>query len=322
MTQAAETFDKYDVVGNREDLSDIIFDVSPYETPILSMIKKRRAKNTLHEWQTDTLAAAALNAAIEGDDQQTADALTATTRLNNITQIHKKKCIISGTQEDGMDHAGVQSEMAYQESKKMREIKKDAEFAFLDGGTAAGIGNVRVTGNATTAREMSSLQTYIATNSDVGALGAAATGDGSDAMTSGTDRNIAESQLTTVLNSCFTEGAEPTVLAVSGFSKSLVSDFTGGSTRYVDTNTKELVHSIDVYVGDFHTLKVIPCRQIAEEVAYVLDPEYLAWAELRPLQSYDLARTGDNYKREMIWEACIEVCNEKAHGIIGDLNVS
>ena len=320
MTQATNTFDKYDVVGNREDLSDMIFDVSPYETPILSMIGTTKAKNTLHEWQTDALAAAALNAAIEGDDNTDADALTATTRLNNITQIHKKKCVISGTQEDGMDHAGVQSEMAYQESKKMREIKKDLEFAFLNGGEANGIGNVRVAGNATTAREMSSLQCYIATNSDVGALGAAATGDGSDAMTSGTDRDITETLLTTVLSLCYTNGGEPTVLAVSANSKGLVSDFTGGSTRYVDTNTKELIHSIDVYVGDFHTLKVVPCRQIASEVAYALDPEYLKLAELRPLQSYDLARTGDNYKREMIWEACIEVCNESAHGIIGDLN--
>jgi hypothetical protein len=99
-----------------------------------------------------------------------------------------------------------------------------------------------------------------------------------------------------------------------------VSSFTGGSTRYVDTNTKELIHSIDVYVGDFHTLKVVPCRQIPGEIAYCIDPEYLALAELRPLHSYDLAKTGDNYKREMIWEATIEVCNEAAHGIIGDLS--
>lgn len=319
MAQAAETHDSYDTVGNREDLSEFIFDVSPYETPIISMIGTRKASSRVHEWQTDSLAAAAMNHNLEGDDNQDATAITATTRLNNVTAILKKKIVISGTQEDGMDHAGVQSEVAYQEAKKMREVKKDLEYMVINGGETNGIGNVRVTGNATTAREMSSLQCYIATNADVGSLGAVSSGDGSDAMTSGTDRAITETILGTVLTECFTAGAEPSVLAVDGTNKGLVSDFTGGSTRYVDTNTKELIHSIDVYVGDFHTLKVVPCRHCPNEIGYALDPEYLKLAELRPLQSYDLAKTGDNYKREMVWEATIEVCNESAHGILGDL---
>lgn len=107
---------------------------------------------------------------------------------------------------------------------------------------------------------------------------------------------------------------------MSATNKGVVSGFAGGSTRYVDTNTKELVHSIDVYVGDYHTLKVVPCRQIAGEIVYAIDPQYLALAELRSLHSYDLAKSGDNEKREMVWEATLEVCNEKAHGIIGDTN--
>ncbi len=239
-------FKTYDAVGNREDLSDVIYDISPTTTPFISGIARNTATATNHEWQTDTLAAAAMNHAIEGDDAQAANALTATTRLNNQTPILKKKMVVSGTQEDGMDHAGVQSEMAYQESKKMKEIKLDLEFMFLNGDETNGIGNVRVTGNATTAREMSSLQCYIATNASVGSLGAVSSGDGSDAMTSGTDRDLTAALLTTVLQSCFTNGAEPTLLAVSAVNKGEVSDFAGGSTRYVDTNTKELIHSIDV----------------------------------------------------------------------------
>ena len=320
MTQATNTYDKYDVTGNREDLSDMIFDISPHETPILSAMGKAKAKNTLHEWQTETLAAAAMNHAIEGDDAQAADALTATARINNITPILKKKMVVSGTQEDGMDHAGVQSEMAHQESKKMKEIKLDLEFMILNGGTAEGIGNVRATGSATVAREMSSLQCYVATNAQVGALGAASTGDGSDPMTSGTDADLVEADITSVLSLCFTNGADPKILAVSATNKGVVSDFAGGSTRYVDTNTKELIHSIDVYVGDFHTLKVVPCRQTAGEIVYASDPKYLKLAELRSLQSYDLAKTGDNYKREMVWECTLEVCTELAHGIVGDTN--
>jgi len=318
MAQAAETFDKYDVTGNREDLSDMIFNISPSETPILSAIKKKKASNTLHQYQTDTLAAAAANAAIEGDDAQDANAITATTSLNNQTQILKKKIVVSGTQEKGMNHAGVKSEMAYQEAKKMKEIKLDLEFAMLDNGLA--VGNAKVVGNATTAREMASLATYLTENISVGAGGAASAGTGADLLTAGTDRDLTEALLTTVLASCFTNGANPTLMAVSATNKGVVSGFTGGGTRYVDTDDKKLVNSSDVYVGDFHTLKVVPCRQLVGDNVYLIDPQYLAIADLRPLQSYDLAKTGDNFKREMIWETTLEVCSPAAHGLIADTN--
>jgi hypothetical protein len=318
MTQATNTFDKYDAVGNREDLSDIIFDVSPTETPILTAIKKGKAKNTLHEYQTDALASAAANAAIEGDDNTAANAVTATTRLTNQTQILKKGVVVSGTQEKGMDHAGVKSEMAYQEARRMKEIKLDCEFAILDNGIA--LGNAAVAGSASTAREMGSLSTYITSNVSLGSGGAVSSGDGSDLLTAGTDRDLSEALLTTVLSSAWNNGGDPSMLAVSATNKGKVSDFSGGSTRYIDTDTKQLVHSIDVYVGDFHTLKVVPCRQLVGDNVYAIDPSYLSLAELRPLQSYDLAKTGDNFKREMVWEATLEVCNEKAHGMICDTN--
>ena len=318
MAQAAETFDKYDTTGNREDLSDMIFDVSPSATPILSAIKKGKAKNTLHEWQTDEIGAASANAAIEGDDAQAADAITATTGLNNQSQILKYKCVVSGTQEKGMDHAGVRSEMAYQEAKKMKRIKLDAELSILDGGNVLGV--AKVAGNATTARKMGSLATYLTTNVSVGATGAAATGNSIDALTAGTDRDLIEDLVTGVLQTMWTAGGDATIMAVSAVNKGVVSSFAGGSTRYIDTNTKELVHSIDVYVGDFHTLKVVPCRNMIGDNVYFIDPNYLSLADLRPLHSYDLAKTGDNFKREMVWETTLEVCNEAAHGLIADTN--
>ena len=318
MTQATNTFDKYDTTGNREDLSDIIFDVSPSETPVLSAIKKGKASSTLHEFQTDALAAAANNANIEGDDAQSANSISATTRLTNQTQILKKKLIVSGTQEKGMNHAGVRSEMAYQKAKKMKEIKLDGERAILDNGLA--VGNAMVAGNATTAREMASLATYITSNISVGSTGAASTGDGTDLLTGGTDRNLTEALLTTVLASTWTSGGDTSMLVVSATNKGVVSDFAGGSTRYIDTNTKELIHSFDVYVGDFHTLKVVPCRQLVGDNVYGIDPGYLSLADLRPLHSYELAKTGDNFKEEMVWETTLEVCNEAAHFLIADTN--
>ena len=316
MAQFGNTFDKYDTTGNREDLSDMIFDVSPSETMVLSAIKKGKASNTIHEFQIDALAAAGANAAIEGDDAAAANAITATSKLNNYTQILKKKIVVSGTQEKGMDHAGVRSEMAYQEAKKMKEIKLDCEFALLDNGVA--VGNIKAAGNATTAREMGTLSTYIKTN--VSTAGAVSSGDGTDLLTAGTDRDLSEALLTSVLASAWTNGGDPTMLVVSAVNKGVVSGFAGGSTRHIDTNTKELVHSIDVYVGDFHTLKVVPCRQLIGDNVYVIDPQYLELCDLRPLSSYDLAKVGDNHKREMVWETTIQVSNEKAHGMITDTN--
>lgn len=316
MAQPANTFDKYDAVGNREDLGDMIFDVSPEETVILSAIKKTKATNTIHEWQTDELGAAKANAKIEGDDAAGA-AVTPTVRLNNYTQILEETVIVSGTQEDGMNPAGRAKDMAYQTARKLKTLKLDLEFALLDNGIA--LGNAKVAGNATTAREMATLSTYI-TNASVGATGAVSSGDGSDLLTAGTDRDLTEALVTTVLQTCYTEGGNPKILAVSATNKGIVSGFTGGGTRYVDTDDKKLVNSIDVYVGDFHTLQVTPCRQLVGDNVYAIDPEYLACATLRPATSTVLGKTGDNVKKQIIMEATLEVCAPNAHGMITDTN--
>ena len=319
MAQATGTFSSYDAVGNREDLSDLIFDVSPTETPFLSAIKKTKAKNTNHEWQTDSLTAASgTNAHIEGDDANPS-APSATTRLGNYTQILKKHAVVSGTQEDGMNPAGRKREMAYQIARRMKEIKRDLEASMIGG---AAIGNAKVAGNDSTAREMGSIYTYLTSNVAVGATGAVATGDGTDTMTGGTDADLTEAMLTTVLSSCYTNGGNPNMLLVSATNKGVVSGFGGptAATRYVTTDDKKLTASVDVYVGDFHTLKVVPARQLVGDNVLAIDPEYLAYAELRPLRSYDLSKTGDSYRKEMVWEGTLEVCNEAAHGLIADTN--
>lgn len=317
MAQVAGTQSSYDVAGNREDLSDIIFDVSPTETPLLSAIKKVKAKGTYHEWQTDSLtAASATNAAIEGDEASFSTP-TATTRLGNYTQILTKNAIVTGTQES-VDKAGRSSEMAYQIERRMKEIKRDAEASMFG---AAVIGNPKVAGNDTTAREMGSIETYMTSNVSFGTGGAVATGDGSDAMTAGTDRAFSETLLTTVLESCFDNGGNPSILAVSATNKGVVSGFAGsGQTRYVNSDDKTLRTAIDVYEGDFHKLKVVACRQLVGDNVFCIDPEYLACADLRPAFTEDLAKTGDAWKKQIIWETTLEVCNEAAHGLIADTN--
>lgn len=319
MAQPTNTFDSYDSIGNREDLSDIIWDVSPSETPFLSAIKRTKATSTLHEWQTDVLTSAGANAAVEGDEAS-AIAITPTVRLNNYTQILRKSVVTTGTQEE-IKKAGRKSEMAYQIAREMKSLKTDIEWAMIDGGGTAGIGNAKVAGNATTAREMGSIQTYIATNADVGAgSGAVSSGDGSDTMTAGTARDFTETILETVLQECYTSGGDPKMLFVSPTNKGVVSDFTGGGTHYVDKDDKKLVNTVEVYIGDFHTLKVVPSRQLANEVVLAIDPNYVACAELRGARIEDLSKTGDSMKKQIIAECTLAVLNEKAHGIVADTN--
>jgi len=319
MAQAAGIVATYDAVGNREDLSDMIFSVSPYETPVLSAIKSGKATGKNHTWQEDSLADAAANAHIEGDDASPADP-AATTLLSNFTQIFKKHAVVSGSQE-AVDKAGRKSEMAFQVAKRLKEMKKDVEYALLDNGVANGVGNAKVAGDNTTAREMGSLATYLTSNVSVGATGAAATGNSADVMTTGTDRDLTEAILATALTTAYTNGANPTMLAVSATNKGVVGDFTaGGATRYVSTDESSLNVSIDVYEGDFHTLKVVPCRQLVGDNVYCIDPEYLSLADLRGVSTKDLAVTGDSMRKEIIWETTLEVCTEAAHCVIADTN--
>lgn len=318
MAQPTGTFSSYDAVGNREDLTDMIWDVSPSETPFLTAIAKSKASATLHEWQTDALAAAAANAHIEGDDASPATA-AATTRLTNQCQILKKHVVVSGTQE-AVNKAGRKSEIAYQKAKRMAEIKLDLEFAMIDGGGAAGIGNAKAAGNDTTAREMGSIHTYLTSNLSLGSGGAAATGDGTDAMTAGTARDFSETLLTSVLQSCYTNGGNPKLMFTSPTNKGVAAGFTGGGTHFVDKDNKKLINSVDVYVGSFHTLKVMPSRNLANEGVLGIDPEYVSFAELRPTSAQKLAVTGDSHREEIVCEGTLEVRNEKACFLVADTN--
>lgn len=317
MAQPTGAFSSYDAVGNREDLSDVIFDVSPTATPVLSSIKKGKATGTNHEWQTDSLAAAADNAHIEGNDANPATA-SATTRLGNYTQILKKHAVVTGTQQDGVDPAGREKEMAYQEAKRMKEIKRDLERALV------GVNNAKVAGNDTTAREMASFQTYLTSNTSAGATGADAAGTGADARTDGTQRALTEAILEPVLQSIWDNSDESSSIDahVGSHVKGVASDFTTAATRYVSSDDKKLVASIDVYDGDFQTVKFVPNRFSRSRDLVLVNPSYAKLAEMRPLSSYDLAKTGDSYRREMVMECTLEVCNEAAHGLVADLSTS
>ena len=312
-------FRTYAAVGMREDLSDVIYNISPTDTPFMSSIGKTKATAVYHEWQTDSLAAAASNAAVEGADASEAT-LTATTRVGNRTQISQKTVGITGTLE-AVDKAGRKSEKAYQLAKASSEIKRDMEFALLNN-------TVQSNGSAgSTARVLGGLQTWLATNGDFGSGGSAGA-TGTTARTNGTNRTFEESLLKTVVKEVFESGGSPKVLMVTPAHKQTVSAFAGiAAQRYMapaDAPTT-IIGAADVYMSDFGSMSVVPNRFMlsgnsANEVAFVLDPEYAAVAYLRPFFTNDLANTGDSTKTQLLVEYTLEVKNEAAHGIIADLS--
>ena len=325
------SFHTYQAVGMREDLSNTIYNIAPTETPVVSSIGKTKATATLHEWQTDTLGAAANTALVEGADAAAFTAV-ATVRATNRTQIMGKTVNITGTL-DGVDKAGRKTETAYQLAKAGQELKRDIEFAIL--------GNVApVTSASSTAPKMASLQTWIRTNwtsVSTGSPAAPASPAGSAIRTAGSTGTTAaftEVSLKAAMKAAFNAGGTPTMLVVPPNQKVKVSAFTGiaanrVSTPNAGTTTKAaaIVGAADVYLSDFGMLSVIPERFMTSdyaanngEQALILDPSMLSLATLRPFQSNLLAKTGDAEKHQMLTELTLQVSNEAAHAIVADLN--
>jgi hypothetical protein len=293
----------------------MIFNIAPTETPFMNGIKKGSASNGLHEWQTDDLATVGGNAQVQGDDIA-GEAVSPTTRLNNRLQISRKSVTVAGTLE-AIDKAGRKREMAYQMAKRSKELKRDMENALI------GVNNAKVTGNSTTAAELGSVESWIASNDSFGSGGASPTGDGSDARTDGTQRAFTESLLTTVLSSAYDAGGNPDTLMVGAFNKGQISGFSGNADQVKHVNTDmKVINSVDVYVGDFHTLKVVPNRFSRSRSAYALQMDMWGIDFLRPFHQIDLAKTGDSEKKALIVEYTLRSNNEAASAMIADLTTS
>ena len=315
MAQPTNTFDTYDAIGIREDLQDVIYSISPTETPFMSSAAREQVKNTFHEWQTDALAAAVTNnAVIEGDDA-TLDAASATSRIGNYTQIMDKTVVITGTQES-VDKAGRASELAYQIAKKSKELKRDIESTLLTN-------QARAAGNSTTARTFGSIGAWIATNDNLAGDGTSPTANnGSDARNDGTQRALTEDMLKDVIKNVWNAGGNPSVVMVGPFNKQKISGFTGGSTRFDASEDKTLYTSIDVYSSDFGDLEVVPNRFSRDRDALVLDMDYWSVGFLRDFTMHELAKTGDAEKRQLLVELTLISRNGAASGGVFDLTTA
>jgi len=311
------TFTAHSAIGQREDLTDIIYDISPTETPFMSSIGKTKATAVYHEWQTDSLAAATTaNAAVEGADASSAT-LSPTVRLGNYTQIVQKTVQVSGTL-DAVNKAGRKSEKAYQLAKASSELKRDLETILL-------ANQGRSAGTSTTARKLGSLLSWIKTNSSVGSGGSDPATIGVSTRTDGTQRTFTETLLKEVVAEVFVSGGSPKILMVGAAGKQKTSTFAGiAAQRYMaPSNTPTtIIGAADVYMSDFGTMSVVPNRFMRTRDALILDPEYAALAYLRPFQTNDLAKTGDSENTQLLAEVTLEIKNEAAHGIIADLDFS
>jgi hypothetical protein len=316
MAQPANTFDSYDAVGIREDLSDMIYDISPEETPLYTALAKTKATNKNHEWQTDALRASGNNAHIEGDDTAAA-ARTATTRLGNMTQIFKDAVIIPDTDE-GLSKAGRAKEMAYQILKIAKEQKLDIEKALF-------ANNAKVVGSATVARELAGLPTWLVSNTSFGANeGADATGDGTDARTDETTTLLAFSQarFDAVMQATWQSGGKPDTVFLSSFQMNKALGFVGNNNARAEASAGKVESFISVYVTPWGTVSFVPTRENRSRDVFIIEKDKWAVAVLRPTKNVELAKTGDSTKRQIVTELTLVARNEAANGGIFDNTIS
>jgi len=329
MALTTNTVTRYDASRVvREDLSNIIYNISPVDVPFMSNAGRDTAKQTMFEWNTDFLATPTNTPVIEGDDVQGVTDLRAPTqRVNNFTQINRKIVEVSGTVES-VEKAGMKSVLAYNLAKAASEMKRDIEMA----ATGMQIGN---TGSNTVARATAGLGAWIVTNYSAGAgLGAAPVMSGNaggnpldgspvTAAVAGTARAFTEGLLKTAMQQVWSQGGDPKVAYMNASQKIAFSTFAGIATRFRDVpagKQAQIIGAADMYVGDFGTCAVVIDRWMPTSIVYVGDTEYASLSYLRNFQTIQLAQTGDNHKRMIVCEWGLRVRQQKSWAAIADLS--
>lgn len=322
MALPTNTWTSFSAVGNREDLADIIYDISPMETPFTSQVTKDGATGVFHEWQTDSLRAAAANRSLEGDDAAGAT-LTPTTRIGNYCQISDETVVVSGTQR-AVDSAGRRDEYSYQTLKSSKQLKRDMEFALTRNQASSA-------GGAGTARSLASLESWLATNKTSVGTGTAQTtaGYASGVVAAPVDSTVlgtlTKAALDAVIQATWTQGGDPNTIMCGPHNRTVISGFSGISTLQTDASATAdvtLVGAIDFYKSNFGILKVVPNRFQRDETVFTLDFEYLGISNLREMKVTPLAKTGDNDKGQLLHEFTLKVKNEAASGKVTDCTTS
>ncbi len=314
MAVPTNTLQTYQGTNFAENVTDIIMNISPVDTPLLTMAKKTIAEATYTEWPIESLAAPnGANALVEGQDAA-ADASSTPTRVGNYTQIVSKVAFVSTTQNQ-IKKYGYKNEMAHQLAKKAKELKRDMETILTSN-------QARVVGTASVAQQMRGLGSWLTTNTSRGVGGAS--GSTSTAATDGTQRNFTETLFRGLMTTIITnaESLPSMVMAGPANRANLSSQLSGNSTRFYDLMDGTLNASISVYRSDYGPVKLIFNRFQRERDMWMLNPDYIGVRTLEPMQTMDLARTGLTEKKQMWTNFTLEVSNEAAHGVLADLNTA
>ena len=326
MAVPGNTVQTYNRVGIKEDLADVIYNISPTECPFMSNAGKGSASQTNHEWQTDGLAAAGANAQIEGDDFGNTSTL-ATVRLGNFTQISNKVIGVSGT-DQAVTNAGRGDELAYQLAKAGKEIKRDIEFTCIGAetfktagaaGTARNTGSVgtwyggNIAGTATAANNYSAAANTTYANA-AGAVGAGLNGDGLvKRNANGTLRAFTEDLLKAGLKKSFELGGNPDVVLMTASHKQTASGFNGIATNTNNIADKRVIGAVDVYVSDFNEVSFVADRHQQENRVDILEMDKWELSYLRPFETKELAKTGDSDKRMLVTEYALTARSPNAN---------
>ncbi|MGC3025834.1 SU10 major capsid protein [Burkholderia sp. DN3021] len=303
---SSTAFKTYDMVGVKEDISDVITNISPTNTPFQSLVKTESVHNTLFQWQEDSLAAVGANSAVEGADASFST-MTPTTMLSNYTQILTKAISVSGTA-DTISTYGRAKETAYQLGKKSAEVKRELEYALL------GIAQNAAVGNETTARKFGNVW-------GTGATGANMIDAGNIIDHTATPVALSENDILTANQHLYEGGGEAKIMMIKPADSLIVATFTAAAGRYRTFDgsaDKTVVNVVDLYVSPFGEQKVVINRFMKADRAFLFDPQYWKLAVLRPWTRIPLAVTGDAHKEEILGEFSLKHLNQKASaGIIG-----
>lgn len=309
MAKVTNSFTTYDATADREDLSNVIYNIDPTATPFMSAIGSKNITNVVFDWQTENLPTPSGTGQLEGFELSRS-ASTSTTRESNVAQISSRDATVSGSQ-DASDPAGKKGELAHQMALMSKALKRDMEVALCQN-------TAKATGNNTTARQTRSFEAWISTNKSRGTGGS--DGSNSAAATDGTQRSLTETLLKGVLQSMFTNGAEPKMAIAGPVNKGVISGFTGRASARQNIDAQTVEASVSIYSSDFGELKIIPSNRSRDRSLLLVDPEYAKVSYLRNFQTMDIAKVGDADTKLILAEYGLEMSNEAAHGIVADLS--
>jgi len=289
----------FQAIGNREDLTDVISNISPMDTLFLSHFgKAAKVQGVYHEWQTDSLASAADNATIEGNDW-TFSRVASRSRTGNYVQTAETLVEVSDIQR-AVDTAGLEDEFTYQMTKKMKEHARDIEQALV-----TGTGNSGASG---TARRVKGVLAWLTTSVETG------TGTGAEDLT--------EDMFNDTLQTIWDQGGMPDRAYANGFNKRAISAFTGGATKNVEAEGKVLYRGVDVYDSDFGRIKIYPHRYMTTSVVAVLQTDLWKVGYLVPTHKEDAAKIGSGTRAVITSSYTLESRNQAGSGKITQLSTS